>query len=1248
MNNTPNENAVSTIQRATLLAPVQTLDGVSESTASVLATLHIATIFDLATSPHFKVAQSLQWAATGSPTNVLVAGWAPWHAVDSQYRTWTSEKLVEKSPAIFRGISSNIAEEISEHLGIENVREMGLWSPYLAASEILGEQFGNESVWQDEGTPPDLLPGALDLPTDVNYYRSAVVLEADGNQSLMALTGAIDVTAPPTTLTDIRYGALLTFEQTWTRLGLVLGQLLHSTALAPGESTKIAVVDWIRRERGTQRTSDDQQESLTASTYQGRAHHEVTSAVANEIQVGASTTYGTSATVEEGMAAGGFFGGGVVGFSGGAAATVTSAISGSFSSGHRSVAGQVSQQVNESTQQNSASSRSRRSAVVTEVSQFESETATTRTVTNYNHTRALTIQYHEVLQAYRTDLAVTSVERLVFLPVSIMDFADPTVLRRFRTTLQAAAIDRLTASLLAGSEDVVEVTYVGVRPFQKDLTWSGLPTDDERESLKARAKARAKANAAHRMNVNSLRLTGSEYDETSDTYRIPATASLLGLTTDPGIKVVVQAILRNGSTQILTTTPLNTPISIESVEGLQVGTTETAAANELRKVRLLIVWPSGRESTLLLDHIQKKGVGISDLLVFDHQATSPELIARLQAHALHYSKAVWASIGRDDWAALLGDKTINGIPLLEAIDARPVAINGTSLGFRWIHESFGISDKNWSDFEQIQNDYSPPSELVMLPTGGVFGEAVLGRALSAEKLDLTRFWNWQDSPIPFAAPDIAPVSMGSRAGTTDVTGPGFAEALVTLQELGTLPDATGLNSVLQTVGLSSLFRDMSGMAGTTDLAKSLGALSAEGAAHAATQAGSNMATAAQAQLELLKTVLPLIAAAAGIPLPTGLGAPGTGNISNAGAAFNAGAALDASSGAPSGASVAGAAGSSRLTTGGQRAGRGIGTEGSNSARAFDAIIGTGDSAGGDESTATGFAGDTATGAVANTTVSSSQVDWLPQLSTSPFPAPGKVSLTPGTTSLEHVRQQQNTHQILERAAVLGTNPDQQEVAQALTVWWDKAIEPLLVWARTEDLYATTAIKQALEWWEAVQTLGVGQNSAITDRLGRLNTQLPLLIKDAVVQTSARMALTGNPDYLIDLMNWVSMAKTLGIEDPGLTLNNVIEASPLHIRLGPLVLPDPFTVGAEDELEFEATLAVGNHAPLRDRYVRVNLEVNGGTATPSSGGSGSTGTFRTSIKRTETSEFTVTSNAAWSQRGIDLVTASTTISLPAIQ
>jgi hypothetical protein len=56
--------------------------------------------------------------------------------------------------------------------------------------------------------------------------------------------------------------------------------------------------------------------------------------------------------------------------------------------------------------------------------------------------------------------------------------------------------------------------------------------------------------------------------------------------------------------------------------------------------------------------------------------------------------------------------------------------------------------------------FSPPVSHFTLPTRGVLGEAVLGHCPSAEKIDLTRFWNWQDSPVDEAT---AITNVGLRA-----------------------------------------------------------------------------------------------------------------------------------------------------------------------------------------------------------------------------------------------------------------------------------------------------------------------------------------------------------------------------------------------------------------------------------------------------------------------------------------------------
>jgi hypothetical protein len=111
--------------------------------------------------------------------------------------------------------------------------------------------------------------------------------------------------------------------------------------------------------------------------------------------------------------------------------------------------------------------------------------------------------------------------------------------------------------------------------------------------------------------------------------------------------------------------------------------------------------------------------------------------------------------------------------------------------------------------------FSPPVSHIAMPTRGVLGEAVLGSCPSAEKIDLTRFWNWQDSPIPQAA-DIAgnilnkgSTLVGATAPSTLTGMPSLVnninappadataalQALINAQNTKDLPNITGMDQL---------------------------------------------------------------------------------------------------------------------------------------------------------------------------------------------------------------------------------------------------------------------------------------------------------------------------------------------------------------------------------------------------------------------------------------------------------------------
>ena len=149
-------------------------------------------------------------------------------------------------------------------------------------------------------------------------------------------------------------------------------------------------------------------------------------------------------------------------------------------------------------------------------------------------------------------------------------------------------------------------------------------------------------------------------------------------------------------------------------------------------------------------------------------------------------------------ALLLSQYSYRGKPLVSQIDAEPLAVAGNYVVFK-LHtaadpESEVAEEREWAAWLRehgVDVGYSK-EDLVPLPSGGVFAEAVLGRFNSAEKLDITRFWNWQDSPIPLQAPEIAAIQTGSRATEEDLKAQPFSQPLVNIVSPTALPDPSGM------------------------------------------------------------------------------------------------------------------------------------------------------------------------------------------------------------------------------------------------------------------------------------------------------------------------------------------------------------------------------------------------------------------------------------------------------------------------
>ncbi|HOW34585.1 MAG TPA: hypothetical protein PLN32_09050, partial [Methanoregulaceae archaeon] len=160
-----------------------------------------------------------------------------------------------------------------------------------------------------------------------------------------------------------------------------------------------------------------------------------------------------------------------------------------------------------------------------------------------------------------------------------------------------------------------------------------------------------------------------------------------------------------------------------------------------------------------------------------------KMLQHVVRNTVTYSKAVWQSLTPEERAILLEGFTIgipeegisvtpDGIadasqmvPLLNCVENRILGFYGNSMMLPFsippsLVTAMGIST---GDIQKVLIDFhrkafSPPRHVIALPTRGVLGEAVLGSCVSAEKIDLTRFWNWADAPADIA-PEIAAVTL---------------------------------------------------------------------------------------------------------------------------------------------------------------------------------------------------------------------------------------------------------------------------------------------------------------------------------------------------------------------------------------------------------------------------------------------------------------------------------------------------------
>lgn len=187
------------------------------------------------------------------------------------------------------------------------------------------------------------------------------------------------------------------YKVSWFSLGHSLGEILYSLPLAPGETVKLAVIDWSWDNLSKRDETTKMTEELLHQTHRDRTISETVKAGLKEMQHGSSFMGGMAS-------AAGASGGanlGIVGLGGAAGNTWSLGGSTASSEGSRDLAAENVQRLNDNFSQASSSQRELNSTVVIQARQEEKESIQTRTFSNYNHSHTLTVLYYEVLRHYR-------------------------------------------------------------------------------------------------------------------------------------------------------------------------------------------------------------------------------------------------------------------------------------------------------------------------------------------------------------------------------------------------------------------------------------------------------------------------------------------------------------------------------------------------------------------------------------------------------------------------------------------------------------------------------------------------------------------------------------------------------------------------------------------------------------------------------------------------------------------------------
>lgn len=586
-------------------------------------------------------------------------------------------------------------------------------------------------------------------------------------------------------------------------IGHSLGQVQYSLPLAPGESVRLAVIDWRRADLAQRDEKTKLTESLLHDQTRDRTITETVRAAIDEWQRGGSVM-------------GGLAGGGGASGQAGAASVVGGgmmSIGGAYatSSGSRDLAADTTQKITDAIHQASVSVREIQSTVVVQTDQQEAQNIQTRAFANHNRGHTMTVLYYEVLRHFRVVTEFTRRYRAVLLSRTAWNLNDELTLLNKRYILQGALLD---ASLAPAFDALLRADKVR-KERTRNPPVAATPADD--------------ANLVFTSFVSHFWIGGEE------------TSNALSLRV--ALKNGSEVILKYGGTEnynrseqfnqensdfIIASDPVQ--VRWGDIDSFRIVKTSDDWDDAVRITGVDIQGISASGPRAVHQHIMGATYYLNDkdewhgLPVTPPPPAAPAqavqtlaqaiplddyaLIERLKEHvaseAAYYTRLLDLGIHPNAYATRFEGENWSGTrKVIDEVAPTPLEVMGSRIAFPLLEQN---------DDERLIP--IPPNErLVSLPTRGIFAEAKLGHCNVAEEIDETRFWRWDEHPLPFVASEIAPVQPIQPKPQAPETAPSaFPAPVATIQTAPALPDPTGMAAVLKALTAPDIFRDMSAKA----------------------------------------------------------------------------------------------------------------------------------------------------------------------------------------------------------------------------------------------------------------------------------------------------------------------------------------------------------------------------------------------------------------------------------------------------